>query len=100
MIPTPSTNPFVLLIMVMSQHFAIFPHQHEAEFLEILSGVKGGPGERRLTSQFIARFFRHFPSLQEQALNALFDLCEDADIAVSMDKSIVSWLFAVWEKKC
>ncbi|XP_050712068.1 apoptosis inhibitor 5-like [Eriocheir sinensis] len=56
--------------------------EHEAEFLEILSGVKGGPGERRLTSQFIARFFRHFPSLQEQALNALFDLCEDADIAI------------------
>lgn len=56
--------------------------EHEAEFLEILSGVKGGPGERRLTSQFIARFFRHFPNLQEQALNCLFDLCEDEDVAI------------------
>lgn len=59
-----------------------FP-QHEAEFTEILTGVKGGAGERRLTSQFIARFFQHFPNQQEEALNALFDLCEDDDVAVS-----------------
>ncbi|KAK3869268.1 hypothetical protein Pcinc_025415 [Petrolisthes cinctipes] len=56
--------------------------EHETEFQEILTGVKGGAGERRLTSQFIARFFHHFPSQQEQALNALFDLCEDDDVAI------------------
>lgn len=56
--------------------------EHEAEFAEILTGVKGGPGERRLTSQFIARFFQHFPVHQEQALNALFDLCEDDDVTI------------------
>ncbi|KAG0723951.1 Apoptosis inhibitor 5-A [Chionoecetes opilio] len=56
--------------------------EHEAEFVEILGGVKGGAGERRLTSQFIAHFFSHFPSLQEQALNSLFDLCEDEDVTI------------------
>lgn len=62
----------------------MFPFQHEAEFLEILTGVKGGARERRLSSQFIARFFHHFPSQQEQALNSLFDLCEDDDDVVSV----------------
>lgn len=47
--------------------------------MSILSAVKGGPNEKRLASQFIARFFRHFPDLAEQALNAQFDLCEDED---------------------
>lgn len=58
--------------------------QHDAEFAEILTGVKGGSGERRLTSQFIARFFHLFPTHQDQALNALFDLCEDDDVTVSL----------------
>lgn len=56
--------------------------QHKKEFAEILTGVKGGPGERRLTSQFIARFYSYFPDHQEQALNTLFDLCEDDDVAI------------------
>ncbi|XP_047475372.1 apoptosis inhibitor 5-like [Penaeus chinensis] len=56
--------------------------KHDAEFAEILSGVKGGSGERRLTSQFIARFFHLFPTHQDQALNALFDLCEDDDVTI------------------
>ena len=44
--------------------------------------MKGGPGEKRLASQFIARFFKYFPSLANQAINALFDLCEDDDVMV------------------
>ncbi|XP_068222629.1 apoptosis inhibitor 5 isoform X1 [Palaemon carinicauda] len=56
--------------------------EHKKEFAEILTGVKGGPGERRLTSQFIARFFTYFPDHQDQALNTLFDLCEDDDVAI------------------
>ncbi|XP_045622396.1 apoptosis inhibitor 5 [Procambarus clarkii] len=56
--------------------------EHDTEFAEILTGVKGGTGERRLTSQFIARFFQYFPSHQEQALNALFDLCEDDEVTI------------------
>jgi hypothetical protein len=44
--------------------------------------VKGDANEKRLASQFIARFFKHFASLQEQSLDALFDLCEDDDVNV------------------
>lgn len=56
--------------------------EHKKEFAEILTGVKGGPGERRLTSQFIARFYTLFPDHQDQALNTLFDLCEDDDVTI------------------
>lgn len=50
----------------------------------IISAVKGGPGEKRLASQFVTRFFKYFPKLAYQAINALFDLCEDDDINVSL----------------
>ncbi|XP_076033839.1 apoptosis inhibitor cassowary [Oratosquilla oratoria] len=56
--------------------------KHEAEYLEILGAVKSGMGERRLASQFIARFFKHFPNLQDQAINAQFDLCEDDCVSI------------------
>jgi len=51
--------------------------------LEILSAVKGSTKEKRLASQFITRFFKHFPNLAAQALEAQLDLCEDEDICVS-----------------
>ncbi|KAL3842408.1 hypothetical protein ACJMK2_020427 [Sinanodonta woodiana] len=56
--------------------------EHEVDFLSILGAVKGGPGEKRLASQFIARFFKYFPKLSHQAINALFDLCEDEDVNI------------------
>ena len=37
---------------------------------------------KRLSAQFIARFFKHFPDEAEKAINALLDLCEDEDVAV------------------
>jgi len=56
--------------------------QKEA-YLSIISGVQGGNAEKRLASQFIVRFFHHFTdSLAESALNAMFDLCEDEDVAI------------------
>lgn len=51
--------------------------------MEILAAVKGSPKEKRLASQFIARFFRNFPALADQALEAQLDLCEDDDVSVS-----------------
>ena len=48
-----------------------------------MSGVKGEGNAKRLASQFIARFFKHFPDLAEEAIDALFDLCEDDDVNVS-----------------
>jgi len=56
--------------------------KHEAEFEEILGGVKGDEGARRMTAQFISRYFATFPNSEEKALNALFDLCEDDDSAI------------------
>lgn len=58
--------------------------QHEKEFLEILDAVKGTTNEKRLASQFIARFFKHFPDLAEQAIDSILDLCEDDDVSVSL----------------
>lgn len=51
--------------------------------MEILGAVKGSDKEKRLASQFIAKFFNSFPNLADQAIEAQFDLCEDDDIAVS-----------------
>ena len=56
--------------------------EHEAAYKEILLAVQGGPNEKRLASQFIARFFKHFPNLADRALNAHLDLCEDDDVAI------------------
>lgn len=55
---------------------------HEEQYLSILSAVKGGSSEKRLASQFIARFFKHFPQLAQQSFNVLFELCEDEDINI------------------
>ncbi|KAK0183348.1 hypothetical protein PV327_001399 [Microctonus hyperodae] len=56
--------------------------EHEKEYLEILTAVRGTPKEKRLASQFIARFFKHFPKLADQAIDAHLDLCEDEDMAI------------------
>nr|QMS47769.1 apoptosis inhibitor-5-like protein [Fimbriaphyllia ancora] len=53
--------------------------EHENAFLLILAAVKGSQAEKRLSSQFIARFFKFFPKLQENAIDAMLDLCEDED---------------------
>lgn len=58
--------------------------QHEKEYLEILTAVKGSSKEKRLASQFIARFFKNFPKLADQSIEAHLDLCEDEDTAVSL----------------
>lgn len=50
--------------------------------MEILAAVKGSGKEKRLASQFIAKFFNCFPNLSDQAIEAQFDLCEDDDVAV------------------
>lgn len=55
---------------------------HKEEYTAILGGIKGGSNEKRLASQFIARFFKFFPDLGEQSLDAMFDLCEDDDVNI------------------
>lgn len=56
--------------------------EHTTEYEEIIAGVKGGEKEKKLASQFIAKFFKHFPTLQYQAIDALFDICEDDDMSI------------------
>ncbi|XP_052865903.1 apoptosis inhibitor 5 homolog isoform X1 [Anopheles cruzii] len=56
--------------------------EHEAEYREILDAVKGSDKEKRLASQFIGKFFKHFPSLAERAINSQLDLCEDEDAQI------------------
>lgn len=52
--------------------------------MSILAAVKGTQAEKRLASQFITRFFKFFPKLQENAIDAMLDLCEDEDNMVSL----------------
>jgi hypothetical protein len=56
--------------------------QLESCYLSILSSVKGGQQEKQLCSQFIAKFFVHFPKHYDTAIDALLDLCEDDDINI------------------
>jgi len=64
-----------------------------------LAAVKGSQAEKRLASQFITRFFKFFPKLQENAIDAMLDLCEDEDNMVSLaDKLTRKVLFYKWMK--
>jgi len=56
--------------------------EHEAEYEDILLAVKGSAKEKKLASQFIARFFQYFPKMSERAIDAMFDLCEDVDVTI------------------
>ena len=58
------------------------PVQHQAEYEEILAGVKGADNCKRLSSQFIARFFGLFPDLTEQSIDSMLDLCEDNNVDI------------------
>lgn len=56
--------------------------QNAADYQIILSGVKGDAQTKRLSSQFIARFFTKFPNLANASLDAILDLCEDDDVNI------------------
>lgn len=53
-----------------------------AEYEEILAGVKGADNCKRLSSQFIARFFGYFPAQMDQSIDAMLDLCEDSNVDI------------------
>lgn len=52
---------------------------YELEYKEILNAVKGNAKEKKLAAQFIPKFFKHFPSLSDTAIDRQLDLCEDED---------------------
>lgn len=60
----------------------VFVQQCEQDFKDILAAVKGSPNEKRLASQFIAKFFSKFPEHADASLEAILDLCEDEDVNI------------------
>lgn len=56
--------------------------QHPTEYLEAIQGTKGDEKLKKLAAQIISKFFKYFPDLQCQAVDAMFDLCEDDNTAV------------------
>ncbi|KER31912.1 hypothetical protein T265_01995 [Opisthorchis viverrini] len=56
--------------------------EREAAYRAFLSGTKGGDIEKRLASQFIARFSKQFENLREESFNCILDLCDDEDVAI------------------
>lgn len=59
--------------------------QHPDKFQFIIDAAKNGKDAsvKKLASQLIGRFCKHFPALHFQAFEAVFDLCEDDDVNVS-----------------
>ncbi|XP_065070517.1 apoptosis inhibitor 5-like [Rhopilema esculentum] len=56
--------------------------EHEDAYKAIIDGVKGDAPQKKLACQFIPRFFKDFPKLAEQAIDAQLDLCEDEDAVI------------------
>jgi hypothetical protein len=56
--------------------------EHVEAYKAIMTGTAGGSNEKRLASQFIARFFKYFPALFDRSLDAMMDLCEDTDVNI------------------
>ncbi|XP_065666590.1 apoptosis inhibitor 5 [Hydra vulgaris] len=56
--------------------------EHLSCYQFILKATKGTTAEKRLACQFIPRFFKYFPELSEQAIDAQLDLCEDEETPI------------------
>jgi hypothetical protein len=61
-------------------NFSLF--QYEEQFKTILSGVRGDNNTKKLASQFTSRFFSKFPTLANDSLDAILDLCEDDNVDI------------------
>ena len=75
---------FMLLTPSLTwHHIVIFsPFQYEEQFKTILSGVRGDNNTKKLASQFTSRFFSKFPTLANDSLDAILDLCEDDNVDI------------------
>ncbi|KAF9163910.1 Apoptosis inhibitor 5 [Actinomortierella ambigua] len=56
--------------------------QHSDAYSTIISGAQGTDNAKRLAAQFIPVFFKKFPTLQNRAIDGLFDLCEDESAVI------------------
>ncbi|XP_023013648.1 apoptosis inhibitor cassowary [Leptinotarsa decemlineata] len=58
--------------------------KHSKEYLQCIERAKGSDKEKQLAAQIISKFFKHFPSLQDQAIEAIYILCEDDDSLIQI----------------
>lgn len=63
--------------------------KNESDYLGIISAAKGSSKSKQLAAQLIPRFFKHFPNLSSEAINAQLDLCEEEEFGVSC--SFLNW---------
>eukprot|EP00250_Pteridium_aquilinum_P018794 c24208_g3_i1 orf=527-2149(-) len=56
--------------------------KNESDYLGIISAAKGSSKSKQLAAQLIPRFFKHFPSLSSEAINAQLDLCEEDELGI------------------
>ncbi|KAF5290551.1 hypothetical protein FQA39_LY14680 [Lamprigera yunnana] len=56
--------------------------EHSREFMEAIESTKGSEKEKKLATQIITKFFKNFSSLQDKAVEAIFDVCEDEDASI------------------
>lgn len=54
----------------------------QTAFKEILGAVKGDTKAKQLACQFIVKFYKKFPSMEGQAIDAQLDLCEDEEQSI------------------
>jgi len=67
-------------VIVLFESGTLF--QHGADFDAIIAGVSGDEKAKKLAAQLIFRYFSKFADKGDQALDALFALCENPDINV------------------
>lgn len=56
--------------------------KHESDYIGIIAAAKGSSKAKQLAAQLIPRFFKYFPSLSAEAINAHFDLCEEDELGI------------------
>ncbi|KAF5183791.1 Apoptosis inhibitor 5-like protein api5 [Thalictrum thalictroides] len=56
--------------------------QNVEDYEGIIGAAKGSIKAKQLAAQLIPRFFKHFPSLASQAVEAHFDLCEEDELGI------------------
>lgn len=66
-----------LLIRLWFLSYNFYFLQHSEAYLHCIKAASGNVKEKKLAAQIIVKFFKHFPALQDQALNTIIDLCED-----------------------
>lgn len=56
--------------------------QNVEDYEGIIRAAKGSTKAKQLAAQLIPRFFKYFPSLSSQAVEAHFDLCEEEELGI------------------